>query len=63
MHMTPCPHCQQTLFRSGALDNPQFQPDDHGGRYVVCRHCQKRVRLVQTGGGHGNPATFDILDD
>jgi DNA-directed RNA polymerase subunit RPC12/RpoP len=60
MHTTPCPHCKQTLFRSGALNNPKLRTDDHGDRYVVCRHCHRRVRLVQTGGGL---ATFDITDD
>lgn len=60
--VTPCPYCKMTLRRDGALDNPVL---DHDGSapYVVCSHCQKRVRLVQTGGGDGNPATFDILDD
>jgi hypothetical protein len=61
--VTPCPYCKMTLRRDGALNNPDIRTNDHGGRYVVCRHCQKRVMLVQTGGGHGYPATFDVLND
>jgi DNA-directed RNA polymerase subunit RPC12/RpoP len=40
-HMvTPCPYCKMTLRRDDALD---IRTDDHGTRYVVCPHCQKRI--------------------
>ncbi len=58
----PCPHCGETLFHLGPVDDkgevlgistddPRLDNDDEGKPFKVCPHCDKRVKMQEVPGG------------
>jgi len=53
--MTLCPYYKMTL------NNPEFRTDDHGARYVVCPHCQKRTCTMELAIEQGSSLFFKAV--